>query len=347
MNTLLKNVDLLRPRGFAAVAIAVLALAVSGAGAYRLVSTSDELPKNVAFSYGGHFVTIDQLDQRVHTLSALYSIKVPTGGPRLSQFRRDAAKSMAVSMILEHEAQQKGVHVSQRQAEQGLESVIKNQLGGNEATFTSFLGDNGVSKRDVLDEITRTLESSDLYKQVTSKVPAPTDAAVRADYGKHSAQMRSPERRTIRNIVVASQRAAKTVIAKLRAGQPFSAVAASDSLDRATSKRGGLLGSVAKQDLDGGYAKVAFSARPGQVFGPVKSSSGWNVGIVDKITPSHPLTFADVKKTLTQALWSDSKLKVWNAWLAETIKAAHVRYADAYRPAHPDAAPSVAPAGGN
>lgn len=347
MKSPLKDLDTLRPRGFAAVVVLALAVVITGAGVARLATKEDKLPSDVAFAIGDRQVTIDELDQRVHTLSALYSIKAPTAGDQLATFRRDSAKSMAVSMILDSEAQKKGVTVTDAEAEQGLSTVIKSNLGGSQAQFTTFLGDNGISKNDVLDEIVRTLETSSLYKDVTGSIPQPTAAAVKADFDAHRDQMKAPERRTIRNIVVDSEAAANAALQRIRSGQSFAAVAAAVSLDKSTSGKGGLLGQVAAQDLDAAYAKVAFAAKPGVLFGPVKSSTGWNVGIVDAVKPSYPLTFAQVQKTLAAALWSEQKLKAWNEWLATTIKAAHVRYADDYRPANPDAAPSLAPLEGS
>ncbi|GAB4009138.1 peptidylprolyl isomerase [Nocardioides ultimimeridianus] len=347
MKSTLKDVDLLRPRGFAAVVLVALSLAITGAGAVRMTTNADKLPADVAFAIGDRQVTIDQLDQRVHTLSALYSIKVPTAGDQLSTFRRDSAKSMAVSMILDAEAQRRGVRISDAEAELGLNSVVKSNLGGSQARFATFLGDNGISKSDVLDEIVRTLETTALYKEVTGSIAQPTAAEVKADFDAHRGQMKAPERRTIRNIVVDSPAAAKAAIRRIRSGRPFAEVAAAASLDKSTSGRGGLLGTVAAQDLDDAYAKVAFTAKRGVVFGPVRSATGWNVGIVEAIKPSYPLTFAQVQKTLASALWSDRKLKAWNEWLATTIKAAHVRYADDYLPANPDAAPSLAPTEGS
>lgn len=47
-----------------------------------------------------------------------------------------------------------------------------------------------------------------------------------------------------------------------------------------------------------------------------------------------------VQGELKTQLQQVADLKVWNRWLERQLKAAHVEYANAYRPAHPDAPPS-------
>ena len=79
------------------------------------------------------------------------------------------------------------------------------------------------------------------------------------------------------------------------------------------------------------------------MFGPVKTRFGWNVGKVTAINARQSLAFKDVKAELLTELQNEKELKVWRVWLAKEIKAADVKYADKYRPAHPDAAPAGLP----
>lgn len=337
------SMNVLAPSGRWSLPALALSVILAGGAATSLVRHHDDgLPAGVAFQIGARDVTVGELDQRINTLTALYSLKKPTDPAALETFRRDAAKSMAVSIILAGEAANLDIVVSAADAQSGLDRVIQQSLGGDTSKFTKFLGDSGISQDDVLAEVSRTLATSQLYSSVTKDVVAPTDAEARADYDSHRADMVSPEQRTLSNIVVATKAEAQRILARLRGGESFTALARSSSLDSSTRDKGGDLGTHAAADMDAAYAKVAFAARKGAVFGPVSTgANAWNVGRVDAVVPSKQLTFEQVRATLVNALKSREQLKVWNAWLSRVIKKAGVVYADKYRPAHPDEAPSL------
>lgn len=333
---------IIAPNGRWGVVALVVSLAMVGGSAAALATNHDSgLPAGVAFRVDGQNVTVKALDARVATLTALYSLKKPTGSGALSTFYRDAAKSMAVSLILDEQAKAHGISVTQAQAQSGLASVIQQDLNGDAAEFTAFLKRTHVTQREVLAEIARTLATGQLYSKITAGVKAPTTAEALADYNAHKAQMVSPEERTLSNIVVASKADAERVIGELRAGADFAAVAKAKSLDTSTNAKGGQLGTVTEAQLDSSYGPAAFAATKGSVFGPIKNSSGsWYVGKVDAIVASQQLTFAQVQSTLITALQSQEQTKVWDAWLVKMIVAAHVDYAPSYRPANPNSAPT-------
>lgn len=333
------------PAGRWSVGALVLSLALVGGSAAALATTDSDsgLPAGVAFRVQGQNVTVKELDARVATLTALYSLKKPSGGSALSTFYRDAAKSMAVSMILDKEAKAYGISVSSSQAQSGLNTVIQQDLNGDSSQFTAFLTRTHVTQAQVLAEISRTLATGQLYSKITAGVKAPTTAQAQADYNAHKSDMVSPEQRTLSNIVVATEADANKVIGQLKAGAPFASVAKHESLDTSTNSKGGALGTVTQSQLDTTYGTAAFAANDGAVFGPIKNSSGsWYVGKVDAVVPSHPLTFAQVKSTLISALLTQAQTKVWDAWLTKVIIAAAVEYAPTYRPADPNSAPSSA-----
>ncbi|HWU31763.1 MAG TPA: peptidyl-prolyl cis-trans isomerase [Marmoricola sp.] len=336
---------ILAPRGRWSVAALVLSLALAGGSAAAMATSDDHsgLPSDVAFRVDGRNVTVKELNARIATLTALYSLKKPTSGSALSTFNRDAAKSMAVSIILDMQARARGISISAAQAQTGLNTVIQQDLNGDSSQFTAFLTRTHVTQDEVLTEISRTLATGQLYSKITAAVTAPTTAQAQADYNAHQTQMVSPEQRTLSNIVVATEADGNKVIDQLKAGAGFAAVAKAESLDTSTNSKGGALGTVTQSQLDSAYGTAAFAAKDGAVFGPIKNSSGsWYVGRVDAVIPSRQLSFAQVKNTLISALLTQAQTKVWDAWLTKVIVAAAVNYAPAYRPADPNSAPSSA-----
>jgi peptidyl-prolyl cis-trans isomerase C len=340
MNKMLMNKKLV-----AALVAAVLAVVALGAAAGYVWSRHDRLPSNAVLRYDGRTITKQQLDARVDVLAALYGVQRPQGS-KVATFNRDAAKSMAVSLILAHEARERGIVISGKQARDELDKLVQQQLSGGQEAFTQFLAANGLSENDVLGEIKEQLATSRLAEQVTAQAKPVTTSAAQAVYEAHKSQMVSPESRHLLNIVVASKTDAQRVLKKARNGADFGALAGTWSQDGSTKDKGGDLGTVTADQLDAGYAKAAFAAEKGGVFGPVQTQYGWNVGKVAGITASVPVDFATIKDTLVSGLEDKEKLDLWNGYLKRLLQQAHVEYADAYRPAHPTALPS-APASGS
>lgn len=336
----------LRPRRSRAMGIAVIVLGVGLVAGLVVVlepSSGRELEEGDAFRVDGRTVSEAALESRIDTLVALYRLREPDGGSEEETFRREAAKSMVVSMILDEEAERAGLAVTDEQARAGLSKVVEERLAGNRGDLDDFLAEVGVSEDDVLDEIRRTLETSRLYERVTADVPVPTDDEVRSEFVANADRMRTPEQRDLSNIVVQTEDAAKAVLARLRRGESFAALAREVSLDGASRDLGGRLGRRVADELETPYADAAFAARPGRPFGPLRIGEGWNVGVVTEVVASRPLRLEETLETLRESLRSREQLEVWSTWLATVIKRAGVVYADGYRPPSPDTPPRIGP----
>lgn len=299
------------------------------------------LPDGAAFGYRDHVVTIDELDRRARSLKALYGVQAPTDPAKLDGFRRDIAKSVAVSMILDHAASERQIVISGKQARDVLDRYITAQFGdGGREAFVQSLGNVGTSEQAVLDEIKRQLAVGRLMEQVVGGVSI-SDDDLRSAFAKRKKDLGIPERRVVRNIVVGSEREAKDVLGRLRAGAGVKKVAAEYSLDASTKQSGGLLGELTRDQLERPVGHAVFDAPARGTYGPVKGEFGWNAGLVDRILPPEPAEFDEVRDSLRETLRAEESLDRWRGWLAERIRAADVEYAPDYRPADPDAPPAV------
>lgn len=326
-----------RDRVIAAVCVVVV---LAGAGTlawWRLTA----LPSDAAFRFDGQVTTVDQLDRRIDALRALYGVEQPQDPAKADGFRRDVAKSVALSDILDKAASDMQVVVADKQVNDTMDRYVEQQFGADgHNTFVKALGNVGTSENAVRDEIRRQLTVSALMTRVVGAITV-TDSDVKTAYDQRRATLGTPEKRSLRNIVVKDQQTAQTVLDQLKAGTPIEKVASASSLDASTKDKGGALGDVARSEMEQPVADAAFGVPAGQLYGPVQGAHGWNVGRVDAITPFVPATFDQASAGLRQALQVERTLAVWRDWLGQQIRAAGVQYADAFRPADPDAAPSV------
>jgi peptidyl-prolyl cis-trans isomerase C len=332
-------------RGGRIVAVAVLVLLLGGAGAGYYGYQSTGLPDGVALRVGDHDVTVEDLAAEGDTLRALYGVTPPTDPATVDKYRRDLAKSWAVSLILAEEAATRGIVIADKTSRDVLTRYVSQQYGDGTVArdrFVQALGAAGTSEAAVLGEIARQLAISQLFDQVTTDVTV-TEDDVRAAFAARRDQLGTPERRDISNIVVATREQADVVLRALADGADFATVTRQHSLDASTRDTGGGLGQVAAGELDGGYAEAAFAAPEATVFGPVRTEHGWNIGRVNTIVPGAPGVFDQVSASLRQSLEMEKAMVVWRDWLSTRIRDADVRYADEYRPADPDSAPAGGP----
>ena len=327
-----------RPARVAAVVL--LAVLVVGSGTAVTMDRIAALPAGAVFRVGDTVVTEAQLGDRITLLGALYGVQRPTDPAKLEQFRRDSAKAVAVSQVLSDAAAARGIVIADKTANDELTRLVETSYPQGRDAFVARLGGIGLSQPAVLDEIKRQLANAQLYDQVTKDTPAPTDQDLAQLYQQRRAEMAVPEKRHLRNIVVASQDQANQIRAQLAAGADFAALAGQSSLDESTKAKGGDMGAIDRDQLEKPYGDAAFGAGPNALFGPVQTQYGWNVGQVLEVTPAVPLSLDQVREQLRASGWQQRKLDTWNHWVVEQLTSARVRYADAYRPADPTGAPS-------
>jgi len=334
------------PSGRTRLAAAVVAVIAGLASAAALVvdhADSGNRTDGIAFNVGERAVTVEQLDARIGVLSAMYGVQVPDGAEEKDKFRRDAAKSMAISIVMDEEAARNGITVSEEDASNELDAFLENARG--DRAFEDFLTKYGLTEGDILAELKRTIAVGRLFHKVTADVPRATLREARRIFEQDPARFRTAPARVLRNIVVGSRAEAVEALRRLRAGEQFADVAREVSLDQSTSDRGGLLGSVSQAELEPEFGEAAFGASIGRLFGPVRGHYGWNVARVDREVPSRQLTFSDVGARLLRSLTDQRRRQAWVDWVNEAIADADIEYADKYRPESPgiDAADQANP----
>ena len=141
-------------------------------------------------------------------------------------------------------------------------------------------------------------------------VPMVTEDAVRARYDRDVANKPGEEEVHARHILVATEAEANKIIAELKKGGDFVALAKAHSTDPGAAQ-GGDLGFFKKSDMLPEFADAAFALKPGQFTEkPVKTQYGWHVIKVEERRAAPPPTYADAHDELRQQIIQDSVRKV-------------------------------------
>lgn len=105
---------------------------------------------------------------------------------------------------------------------------------------------------------------------------AVNEAAMKKIYDDSVAQNKPVEEVHARHILVETEEKAKEVLAKLKAGGDFVALAKSESKDHGSAD-GGDLGYFAKEQMVPEFSEAAFKLEKGGLSEPVKSQFGWHI----------------------------------------------------------------------
>ena len=122
--------------------------------------------------------------------------------------------------------------------------------------------------------------------------PLVTEAELRARYDREIAGKPGEEEVHARHILLADEAEARAVIAELKKGGDFAAIAKARSTDKASGD--GDLGFFKKTDMVAEFAAAAFALTPGQITdAPVKSQFGWHVIRVEARRRAPPPSFEE------------------------------------------------------
>jgi peptidyl-prolyl cis-trans isomerase C len=188
-----------------------------------------------------------------------------------------------------------------------LEQLIDGRALVAEARKTGLDKDPTV-QRQVAEAEDRALQTAVLSKEVA---PTVTDEAVHARYDHDIAGKPGEEEVHAKHILVDNEAEAKKIIAELKGGADFAALAKQYSKDPSGAQQGGDLGFFKKSEMVPEFADAAFALQPGQVSQtPVHSQFGWHVIQVIERRKAEPQSFESAREELRQKMIQEGVQKV-------------------------------------
>jgi peptidyl-prolyl cis-trans isomerase C len=155
----------------------------------------------------------------------------------------------------------------------------------------------------------------------------------------------------LKHILVRSEAEAKEVLDRLAKKEAFEVVARAVSQDPGSAAKGGELDYLGREQMVPEFARAAFSLKPGELSGVVKTPFGYHVlQLVDR-KKGQPATFDQVRGQLQRRLLDEKQSQRFQAWIKELEGAAKVTRDEGLlpvgrlAPAPPQAPPG--PAGGS
>ncbi|WP_205699510.1 peptidyl-prolyl cis-trans isomerase [Conexibacter sp. SYSU D00693] len=185
----------------------------------------------------------------------------------------------------------------------------KQQSFPNASDFTKFLKSSGYVEEDLMYRVKLDAVSNKLREKVVKDAAKVSAADIKSYYEKNPQRFSQPERRDLRIVLTKTKERADQARAAIAGGQSFAAVAKRYSIDQASKSQGGVLLAVSKGQQEKALDEAIFSAKKGQLTGPIKTQFGFYVFQVQKITPGSKQSLKQSEATIKSLLTSERQQK--------------------------------------
>lgn len=126
-------------------------------------------------------------------------------------------------------------------------------------------------------------------------------------------------------VVKQKEAAAKKAIARAKKkGEDFSKLAKELSEEPGAKESGGELGFFSKDKMVPEFADVAFSQKPGEIVGPIRTQFGWHIIKVEEKKPAGTVPFEEVKEQISAYLKSTKQREAVQGVLKNLKEAAKI-----------------------
>lgn len=143
------------------------------------------------------------------------------------------------------------------------------------------------------------------------------EADIKKAYDELNAQLKDVKEVNAKHILVADEKTANELMAKLKKGADFNKLAGEFSTDPGSKEKNGDLGYFRKEQMVKEFAEAAFAAKKGELAGPVKTQFGWHVIKVEDKRNAKTPEFATVKPQLEAKVKQEKLVKLIDKLLAE------------------------------
>jgi foldase protein PrsA len=288
-----------RLRRAAAACAAILALALVGACGKDGAGQRPFDSAGLAAEVGDERITVDELTKAVDAAD-----KASQGKRTRDAITRDLLSTKIRLELYRQAATRMGVPVGDAEFATTRETLSKDPQVEQAGGFDAFIASQGLSQEEVADIVQRITYERVLGEKLIADT-AVTDEELRALFEANAAELETVH---TAHILVKEEALAKEILAKVKAGGDFAALAKKHSIDTGSKDKGGDLGSTARGQFVPEFDKAAFDGKPGDIVGPVKTQFGYHIiKIIDRAT------FESVKESMRpqagQRIGSD-RLKV-------------------------------------
>jgi parvulin-like peptidyl-prolyl isomerase len=301
------------------VAVAAVVFAASVASGCSTDSIGGGIPSNSICKVYDDGIKTSDYNQILSQAQKNYKTqgqKFPKkGSDEYKRLQEQAVDYLIEQQLFRQQADKLNVDIKQKDVDKRLKQLKSSFFKGDQKAYQKELKKQGLTEKQVKDNIRQQLLSEKLFEKVTKTVKV-SDAKAKKYYEDNPSQYKQPESRTVAHILVKDKAKADQIYAQVKGGDKatFAKLAKQFSQDPSSKDNGGEL-PVSKGQTVPEFDKVAFSLKTGEVSKPVKTQFGWHVITArTAIKPATQQKFNDVKAQIKQQLQQESRSKTMQDW---------------------------------
>jgi foldase protein PrsA len=238
------------------------------------------------------------------------------------QLKGDVMQFLIQAEWVQLEAEEQGVKVSDQEVKNRLDEEKGRAFPGKsgEKRYQQFLKTSGMTEEDILFRFKLETLQQKLTQKVTKKQSKVSDKEVEDYYAKNKKRFAEPEKRDLNVVLTKNKSRADAAKSELDSGGNFKSVSKEYSIDDASKQQGGKLPDVAEGQQEQAFNDAIFEARKGVIQGPVKTTFGYYVFEVTKVTPASQQSLEQSRETIKNLLQSQRQQKSLDTFIKDFRK---------------------------
>lgn len=313
---------LFRPTALLALALITL-LAVAAAGCKPAV------PADAIARVNGTDILKATVDKQIAQLkkASPASFEGTAGAAVEDQYRAEIVDDLIDLTLVQEAGKSLGVSVTTKQIDDYIAGL--EQQYGSKAALETAMKTAGFDMAMLREQIGNSLLMEAVRSKVASDGPIPTDAQIKEFYDANKSTFAVPEQVHAGHILFASKdkALAQQVMAKVKAGSDFAALAEQYSTDPGSKTKGGDLGWASSSAYVPEFKAAVDDMKVDQVR-LVESTFGWHVIKLLGRRAATQKTLAEATSAVTQQLQQNAKSEAFTAYLDGIRKKATIEIFD-------------------
>jgi foldase protein PrsA len=297
---------------------ALVSFALAGCG-----GSSDKVPPDAVAIVDGQEVAKSDYESLISQAKKSYKNQKrdfpKAGSQEFQTLKNQAVQFLVQREQFEQEADSLDVNVTDKQVNERLVKIQKQYFGGDKKKYDKQLKEQGLSDKQVRNDIRAQIISERIFAKVTKDVKV-TDKQIEDYYNKNKAQYSQPESRDVRHILVKARPKADDIYNQLEAGANFATLAKKFSEDTGSKANGGKL-TISKGQTVKAFDSIAFALKKNVISKPIKTEFGWHIiQALSNVKPAKVTPLKDVKESIKQQLAQTKKNEAMTKWVDDLKK---------------------------
>jgi foldase protein PrsA len=256
------------------ILVIILSLCVS------VLAGCEKTPKDAVARVNGDTISKDEFDKNFEMYKKAYEsqygpdiMKKDAGNDKTFEevIKENILEKLITEKLITESAKEKNITVTDEELKEQLKNY--EEILGGEEKYKEFLKQNNLTEEYFKDSIKKEM-TIDKYKSdyVNGLKISEEEAKKYFEENKDSyVKVRAS------HILVKTEEEAKKVLDKIKKGEDFHALAATESIDNMSAVKGGDLGFFARGQMVPEFEEAAFSLKPGEVSEIVQTDYGYHI----------------------------------------------------------------------